>query len=240
MNDQIIGFVLKTVEYKEKDRIITLFSEKGKITFLAKGVQKLNSKNAASLQLFTKVNVCYNAKEERNMQQLMQAKTVMFYRHLYNDLQLSSMANILVDILDRLAVNNDSHILFSILEQSFQLWEQNADSNLVFMLALSSLLQLFGFCPNVDSCVHCDSRKVVYFSSLQGGFLCAEHSNYQQLKIEQLKRLRIAFKAKMEQYEALKDKVFFDQKDIAYALAMFKEHADLNLKSIYFYEHLFL
>ena len=106
MNDQIIGFVLKTVEYKEKDRIITLFSEKGKITFLAKGVQKLNSKNAASLQLFTKVNVCYNAKEERNMQQLMQAKTVMFYRHLYNDLQLSSMANILVDIIDRLAVNN--------------------------------------------------------------------------------------------------------------------------------------
>ena len=48
------GIILKVVPYKESDAIVTLLTkEEGFISFKARGVFKINSKNASSLQLYT-------------------------------------------------------------------------------------------------------------------------------------------------------------------------------------------
>ena len=48
------GIVLKTMPYKEADKLVTVYSyDYGKITLVAKGTKKLTSKNAPSIQSLT-------------------------------------------------------------------------------------------------------------------------------------------------------------------------------------------
>ena len=54
MSEIYQGIILKVVPYKESDAIITLLNkEEGLISFKARGIFKINSKNASSLQLYT-------------------------------------------------------------------------------------------------------------------------------------------------------------------------------------------
>ena len=54
MNKIYHGIIIKVVPYKESDAIISLLTkEEGVISFKARGVFKINSKTASSLQLFT-------------------------------------------------------------------------------------------------------------------------------------------------------------------------------------------
>lgn len=244
MNDQTVGFVLKEVPYQEKAVIVSLLTKEGKISFIAKGIRNINSKNAAALQLFTKVEVEYDHREGKELQVLKRAKPLCFYRHVYSDLQISSMASVLVDIVDRLVVlNEDTSNLYTLIEKSFDLWESNEKANMIFVLSLSTLLQEFGFEPNMDACVHCGKQEVVSFSSKEGGFLCADHAQELRnpmMKVNQLKTLRMAFKARLEHYDLLKNKIDFGHQEIHFALDLFRQHAGLSLKSFDFYEHLFM
>lgn len=50
------GIVLKRLNFGEADRILTLFTrDSGKITVLAKGIRKISSKRAGSLELFNHI-----------------------------------------------------------------------------------------------------------------------------------------------------------------------------------------
>ena len=48
------GIVLKSMEYQEADKIVTIFTKDyGKITAIAKGVRKTKSKFGSSLEILT-------------------------------------------------------------------------------------------------------------------------------------------------------------------------------------------
>lgn len=243
MNDHIEGIVLKESPYKEKDSLLSLLTKEGKIHFIAKGLKSPKSKNAGALQPFSKVLVDYDHREERDLQSLKRAKLLHFYRPLYQDLELSSLASILVDLVDRMATFPESKELYNHLELAFSLFEQKESISTVFLLSLSGLLQYFGFEPNVDACVHCSKQEVVSFSAKEGGFLCEEHAlefHSRRMNVEQLKQIRWIFKGNLSHFDVLKTKIQPSKQEIQTVLEMVKEHASLNLKSIAFYEHLFL
>jgi len=51
-------FIIKRKNYQEADKLITVFSkQRGKITLKAKGIRKINSKRAGSLELFNLVKM---------------------------------------------------------------------------------------------------------------------------------------------------------------------------------------
>ena len=53
-NILVEGIVLHSNDYKDYDKIITIFTKDfGKMQFLAKGVRKINSKNRSSIDIFT-------------------------------------------------------------------------------------------------------------------------------------------------------------------------------------------
>jgi DNA repair protein RecO (recombination protein O) len=53
-------FVIKSINYSEADKIITVFGrERGKFTLLAKGVRKLTSKNRGNIQTFSVADISY-------------------------------------------------------------------------------------------------------------------------------------------------------------------------------------
>lgn len=53
-------FIIKSINYSEADKIITVFGQKrGKFSILAKGVRKINSKNRGNIQTFSIADISY-------------------------------------------------------------------------------------------------------------------------------------------------------------------------------------
>ena len=46
------GIVIRNVDYNDSDRIVSILNEKGLFSIYAKGVNKIASKNAYSLNIF--------------------------------------------------------------------------------------------------------------------------------------------------------------------------------------------
>jgi len=69
------GIVLKRINYGEADRILTIYTKRhGKIRAIAKGVRKLTSRKAGSLELFN--NVVLFLVKGKNLDIITEAQTV--------------------------------------------------------------------------------------------------------------------------------------------------------------------
>ena len=53
------GIILKTVDYKDKDKLLTIFTVHGVITITAKGVRTITSKLKSSCTVMTLANFSY-------------------------------------------------------------------------------------------------------------------------------------------------------------------------------------
>lgn len=100
--------VLKRVNYGEADRIITLFSrQKGKISVVAKGIRKLTSRKAPHLELFSLAKIYLV--NGHNLPVVTEAVTLTDYAHLKTGLQRAKHAFHLLEVLDQLLAEEESH-----------------------------------------------------------------------------------------------------------------------------------
>ena len=101
------GIILKVVPYKESDAIVTLLTkEEGFISFKARGVFKINSKNASSLQLYTIGEYKSTLKERQIDYKSLMVKRRCTQKH--RD-ELATLMNQYIEILKNILNNSDSH-----------------------------------------------------------------------------------------------------------------------------------
>ena len=117
---KIEGIVIKRINFSETDKILTIFSkQKGKMVCLAKGIRKVSSKRAPSVELFNCIKA-YVAKG-RGMDILTETELINCFPKLQEKLPAISNAYYLVEIVDRLtAENQKSLLIYSLLLQSLE------------------------------------------------------------------------------------------------------------------------
>jgi len=104
----IEGIVIKRRDYGEADRIVTLFSkEKGKITVLAKGVRKLNSKRIGSLELGTLIRT--QIIQGKSMDIMTQTVIINSFPHISDQLGLITRSYQIFEIIDMLTGEEQDH-----------------------------------------------------------------------------------------------------------------------------------
>lgn len=104
------GLVLKRKDYKEADRIITIFSQDyGKVTVLAKGVRKLKSRKRGHLEPFSLI--FFQAAKGKNIDVLEEVETIYSFQKLRKGLKKATVAYFFVEVIDKVLregeVNND-------------------------------------------------------------------------------------------------------------------------------------
>ncbi len=175
MHKEVKGLVLRTVDLKESDRLLTIFTEEeGTVTALARGARSLKSRKMPSTQQF-----CYSSfilREYGDKLQIQEASLIeSFYgiRNTVEGLALATyIAEVLIDVsiaesdieLLRLALNS----LYAISSGKYDLDKVKA----VFEMRASSIL---GFMPEVMECRTCGTREGEFFFDIMAGALeCAE------------------------------------------------------------------
>ena len=241
MNDKAVVIILKHTDYRENDVILQTFSaEYGKLSFIARGLKKMTSKNAAASQLFMLSEVTFDYVKNDYLHILKSATVVDSFRLLREDLNLLSIMSVLAEIAQQIELTNDDYQL--ILNTMERLVKAPDYALTALNLFLSEVVTKQGNSPMVDGCVLCGSTKEICAVSItEGGFICKQCNQglrLPTLATDDLQGFRFIAKAKFKQYDLIAANTETNSLTIARLLLGFlNEHSGITCKSFRFLEN---
>ena len=167
------GFVLKSMVYKENDAIIyVLTRDYGKLSLLARGVQKIKSKNAAGCQPLTESE--FRCILRPGISTLLQAVPTCLYRHIKEDIIQEAYASYFMECMYKCVADNEPNAyIYDFFMRSMQELEAGKSPELLYCLFNAFILKITGSSPQVDGCIHCGNVHAISGVSIaDGGFVC--------------------------------------------------------------------
>jgi len=169
------AIVLKRMDLGEADRIVTFFSrDQGKVRAVAKGARRVTSRSAGHIEPFTLTDVLFAVGRELDV--VSQADTVEAFRQLRENLNLTTHAYYLAEVVDLLTEERlENRAVFDVLVDAFRQLTLAADARLVLIAFHLQLLDALGYRPELRQCVGCSAAiepVANHFSARQGGALC--------------------------------------------------------------------
>lgn len=171
------ALVLRLVDYRESDRILTLFSrERGKVEGRARGVRSSRHRFAGRMDLLTRVRV--NLKEGRGAPQIEEAEVLEAFLGIRADLDRLAWAAALIELVGRIYGEGEAHptAYDTLLTALRHLDKAEVVSAGLLHLFELRLLDEAGLCPHLGSCVSCgepvDGGRRFVFHVARGGALC--------------------------------------------------------------------
>ncbi len=175
---QTNALVIRTQNYGEADRILTLFTkEYGIVSAMAKGARKFKSHQAGATQLF-----CYgrfNLVSGKNMYTLRGAVCEESFFTVSASIENLALAQYFCDLayLTTGPENPDEGVLSLLLNTLYLLSKNTKAPALLKAVYELKLCTQTGFMPNVHCCMRCGNTEDINgFSPAMGGTLCASCS----------------------------------------------------------------
>jgi len=170
------AIILRRSDFGEADRLLTVFTPQyGKIRLVAKGVRKTTSRKSGHVELFMLTDIL--VAKARNLDIISQAEVVETYRDLREDLERTSYAYYLAELVDGFTEEGDvNKPLFELLAFTLAYLSHSDDPFLVLRYFELHLLSLLGLQPQLHFCVGCQQPLDAvdsYFSFSEGGVLCS-------------------------------------------------------------------
>ncbi len=137
------GIILKRTNFGEADRVITVLTDRlGKITVIARGVRKITSRRAGNVELLNFVKLSLFKGKGYT---LTEAEAIETFPKIKENLTLSSTAFHVIELIDRLIVEDQSNPqVFDLVLATLKILEKNPRQ--LFIRAYEvKLLRLLGF-----------------------------------------------------------------------------------------------
>ncbi len=181
------GVVLARRDWREYDRLITLYTEKyGKVETVARGVRKITSKLAGNLEPMTYAR--FMLARGRTFDVVASSVKQSSFQIAQNDLGAFALASYFLEVLDRLTRPNlPDHELFALLVEYLDELERDValhDGSPVFQRLLLTeffllrVLHQLGFLPALETCAagrETLPHAELWFSFAHGGLVCDDH-----------------------------------------------------------------
>jgi len=171
--NRVEGIVLKTRDYGETNKIITLLSsETGKITAMARGAKKPASRLASVTQPFT--HGSFLIQQGNGMGTIQQGEQVESYRHIRENIEATAYASFIVELIDRAVEDRTPQAaIFNLLKNSLHAISEEYDPEAIALFVEWKMLPVTGIYPTLHECANCKATDGEFaFSFQQIGFLC--------------------------------------------------------------------
>lgn len=204
MNNQeyiVQGFVIKTVDYKEYDTIITCLTSDGIISFIAKGVNKLTSKNRVSCTLYAFSEFTLE-KNKMNYYILTKGRLINYNRFLYDSIDYMACVGLISESILIFLDDKPSLTIYKLYKYLIDSIN-NFDIFTITSIFLAKIIVDTGYQLDTSSCVKCGKKNdIVFMSYNDGGFICNKCLTYNQEKqnVEYLKSIRYTFLVDEDNY----------------------------------------
>lgn len=178
MLEKIEGMIIKTQEYSETHKIVTIFSKKtGKFSALARGAKKPKSRMAAVSQPF--IYGSFLVYLNKGLSTIQQGDILNSYRSIREDIIKTAYTAYVAELTDKLLDTKEPDVyIYNQFMLTIDWIAENTDSMIPILMYELKLYKKGGFAPVVDRCVNCqrDSNLTV-FSINEGGMLCSNCRN---------------------------------------------------------------
>ncbi|MCD7033062.1 DNA repair protein RecO [Metabacillus sp. GX 13764] len=167
------GIVIRTNDYGESNKIVTLYTrELGKTGVMARGAKKPSSRLSAVTQPFTYGMFLFQ--KSSGLGGLQQAETIDSMRAIREDIFLTAYASYISELLDKGTDNNQINpYLFELYYQTLRLLGEEQDPEILTRIFELKMLAVIGSKPELDGCSICGNKEgTFHFSIREGGFIC--------------------------------------------------------------------
>ena len=170
MKIEVEGIVIKQNPYKEKDAMVSVLTKDGIVSFLARSILSINSKNKSSCLPFSYSSFTLNSKLDKLS--LVQGKLIKSYYHFYNSLDKLASINLILECIVKF-IDEDNTSLYSYLKSYLELLDGDFDVITLTSIMLAQIVKNSGYALNYSSCVSCGSKEgIVQVNFNEGGFIC--------------------------------------------------------------------
>ena len=171
------GVVLRETLSKEADKILTvLTAEKGKLTVIARGARRKNSRLTAASELYVYSEM--TAYESHGYMMLTEASTTELFSGLRSDIGCLSLANYFAELTETLAGEGEdaAELLQHLLNAFYALGELKKPPEQVKAAFELRLMTIAGFAPLLNACMACGGAVEgnASFDLPGGGVLCED------------------------------------------------------------------
>lgn len=168
------GIVIRTMDYGEGHKIISLFTRSmGKISVMVRGAKKVKSRYSAIAQLFTHGDfVIYKGSQ---MGTLNHGESIHSYQEIREDLHKAAYAAYLVELVERMMPEAEPDlVMFEQLLAGLSAIAEGKDAMIVIHIMEMKILALSGYLPQLEQCVSCGRTSGdMVLSPSSGGILCS-------------------------------------------------------------------
>ncbi|MBN2802148.1 MAG: DNA repair protein RecO [Deltaproteobacteria bacterium] len=174
------AIIIKTVNYKETDKILTLFTLKmGIISVIAKGARKSMKRFGGALEPFALFEAVIQTSKKNSLHVLHEAKSKKTYLGLATDLKKLSSAAYILEMVN-ITINNDieENRMFELVINTIELINSSEQINIRATVISFNLrlLSMNGFEVSTSLCSICGKQlpdnRAAYFNPQKGGITC--------------------------------------------------------------------
>jgi len=171
-----LGIVLKGTNFGEADKILTVFTDRfGKVKVMAKGIRKIKSHLAGSLEPFMLVDL--QLYEGKTFYTVTGAAIQKDFPLLHSDLDKTAHAFFVGELVDRfMQENQKTSEVFDIFSEVLESLE-DSDRHLLIRAFELKIIEASGFKPELHFCVHCKEKITPadnFWDAVEGGILCKD------------------------------------------------------------------
>lgn len=196
------GIVINRTKFRDYDLIVSILTPKSIVSFLARGVLRLESKNASMLLPLTRAN--FTLMRGKDGLFLKNGKIIEEVSHFGSFLRLS-ITEFILEITNKLIGSEDASKIYPFLMKTLSAFKDI--QNEPYSLALSyfaKVLKVAGYGLNVDECVRCQNKNdIIGVNYSSGGFVCKNcylENETKKYSKRELEILRFIFKVDINRY----------------------------------------
>lgn len=169
------GIVLSELRFKDTSKILNIYTkELGKISVMANGAYKANSKLMASTQVFSHNE--YIFKKGKTFYYLNQGNIIESFYNIREDVERFVYASYILELIEKSSPEEEGNItLFLLLEKSLTILSKMDKDFLKFTIAFQlKFISFIGYRPYLKNCVICNSvhKDQIRWSNQEGGVIC--------------------------------------------------------------------
>ncbi|WP_073201667.1 DNA repair protein RecO [Gracilibacillus kekensis] len=173
MFEKVEGFILRTQDYGETHKIVTLLTPTlGKIGAIARGAKKTKSRMAAITQPF--IHGSFLIQPGSSLATIQQGEVLTSFRKIREDIFKTAYTSYLAELTDKLIDQKKYNpFIYKQLVHTVELINDDKDAEILSMIYEWKMYKEAGFAPVVTQCVSCGNKQdLKAFSIANGGMLC--------------------------------------------------------------------
>ena len=171
MLSKVRGLIIRTVDIKETDRLVTIFTEEqGVVTALARGARSLKSRKMSATMLFCYGDYVLYGQGDKLW--IKEAELIESFYDMRNSIEGLALANYIVEVLSDVTVAEaENELLRLALNSLFAISRGKYTAEKIKAAFEVRAAAILGFMPDVLSCHECGERLGDFFLDVMGGVI---------------------------------------------------------------------